>query len=391
MASVAGVSILLGLCTAGVDTLFPLWVTQDLQLAAGDWANLRSLRMAGVLVGVIVLGALSERFGSKLLGMLSLIGLAATLSIMAIAPGRSIWLSMPIFGALASTVFVNLNALTQLISQRRQGLANTIYRAIGAVAGIIAPVGVTMLAFAWGSNTRVFLLLAGFLAIGAILLGLYPHEPVDRRLGSVREELSRLLSVYALALRNRTLMWMIHLTGLWFAITGGVLAFAAIRFTLELHQTDRWWGALSSISGALAFVLMIGLIRLLDRVRMARVHLTLGIIGSCGAIAMGSSDSLLVSAIGFLVFIPAVGALIAPNSMWTSRLAGTRAQTSGFSMQKVVTAFYYAGVLWVLGLLEPVAGIRNVILGIGVVSLVLAISFAWLPEHVKSVEEGERG
>ena len=64
---------------------------------------------------------------------------AGAMVVLGVGGGPALWLLMPVIGALVSTCYVNLNTLTQMVSARRQGLANSIYRSIGAGAGVAAP------------------------------------------------------------------------------------------------------------------------------------------------------------------------------------------------------------------------------------------------------------
>ena len=64
IAVVAG-AFVTGLALAAITTLLPLHATRNVGLSSAQFARVLSLRMAGITVGVILLGALSDRFGNK--------------------------------------------------------------------------------------------------------------------------------------------------------------------------------------------------------------------------------------------------------------------------------------------------------------------------------------
>ncbi len=380
MAVVAASALFYMLFVCASDVILPLWVTQDLGLTAADWAHLRSLRFLGVLVGVILLGALSDRFGDRLLGALCMFGIAALLLVLGLGRGWGLYAAMPIYGALVSSAFVNLNTLTQAVSILRQGLANTVYRAVGAFAGIVAPVAATALAARWGGYPVVITSLAALLVAAGLVLLRYPTEQCSLALGPLREELARLWGGYRTALRERELMWGTHLWQAWYSTVTGVGTFAAIRFTRELGQSDAAFGALSSVAAAIALVatLLGGLV--LDRRSLRTISVCTMAVASGACLLMGVGDSVVLSAVGFLGHAPLNSALAAPSSMWISRTAGHASQSAAFAVQKVITAAYVAASAALLGYLERWVGIRPILLWGGVLGLVGALCFLLLPE-----------
>lgn len=380
MAVLSVTALLFSLFTAGSDVILPLWVTRALQYTPAQWAQLRSLRMAGVLVGVIILGGLSDRFGQRVLAVFSMLGTALILIVLGMGWTRGIWLVMPVFGALVSTAFVNLNTLTQQISDRRQGLANTIYRSVGAAAGIVAPVLATGLAALWGGYSAILLVCAGLLVVAACALFRYPDEPVSPRMGAWQQEIRGLLGSYLLAVRQRELVWFILVSQVWGNILIGVGTFAAIRFTQQLGQTDQQFGLLSGIAGVVGFLATAGAGFYLDRVSLRQMHGVVAVLASLGSVLMGIGDSIWFSVIGFLAFGPLSGMLVAPSSMWISRAAGAGTQTAAFTVHKVFSATLVAISMLVLKFLEPVAGMRTIFLFGGLLGLPSALAFFLLPE-----------
>jgi MFS family permease len=366
------------LFVCGADAILPLWATKDLGFTADEWATLRSARFFGVLVGMIVLGALSDRFGPKPVSAAMMLGIVGALLAMALGERELVWVIFPLFGAMMSTAFVNLNTLTQMISRRRQGIANTVYRGIGAFAGMSAPLLFVWMADAWcDSYTDLFYVWMGLLVVAALVLMLFPIDTPPRPIRNLRAELAGLWAGYRGAIQNRPLVKMIVLTQAYMAVAAGVGGFAAIRFTskVELNQPDAYWATVSSTAAAVTFVIILAGALLLDRVSLKAVHVVCGILAALAAMFMGLTDSPLLSAVAFVSFGTLWTFMIAPNSMWVSRLAAPELQTSAFSVHKLVSAALQAVVMLLLGVLEPKIGIANICILIGIANVMLAIGF----------------
>jgi MFS family permease len=385
MSAVAGTMILFGMVSAGTDVIFPLWTTNALGLSPGEWAQLRALRFVGVTVGVIFLGALSDRFGQRRFGVLAMLGAALTLVALGVGGRAALWIGMPIFGAFMSTLFVNVNTLTQEVSTTRQGVANTIYRALGAAAGIAAPIVVTLLALRVGGYAPVICGSALLMIASACVLAGYPIDEPIAPLADLRTELARLWAGYRVALEQRALMAFLHLSLLWGNLLVGVGAFAAIRFTRELGQSDQQFGLVSSMAGVAALVATLGVGLVLDRLSLRRLHGTVAVLASLCAVAIGLTDSLWLTAGLFVVFAALTSMLIGPTSMWVSRAAGAGTQIAAFSVHKVLGALYLALALALAGWLERLVGIRTIFWVGGVASLVVGGGFFLLQEPPRRV------
>jgi|GEM_PF-726328 len=380
MTVVAATSVLFGLFSSGVEAVMPLWATHDLGMTAAQWAQLRSLRFAGVFLGVIALGALSDRFGQRLLGAITMLAAAVGLFAFQLGIRDVVWWLMPIYGALISTAFVNLNTLTQMISYRRQGVANSIYRSIMAGSSIIGPAAATWVGAKWGGYPRLFALCAALLVASAIVLLRYPGEETPASLGSLRAELARLGSGYVTAIRHKPLMFFINLSMIWGNALAGVGAFFAIYYTQQFMQTDEAYGRLASLAGALSLLVTIAAALVLDRLSLRKLHGVLGMATGACSLVMGISDRLSVVAGCFILFTVVANVLVGPSSMWVSRAAGEGTQTAAFSVHKVLAALYVAITMLALGWLERLIGIRLIFLYGGILGVASAAVFFLLPE-----------
>ena len=137
MAVLASSTALFALVESGFRVIGPLWATQDLGLGNAEWAWLRSAGEFGRFASILTLGILAERFGTRWMSVIALLGAGLALAGLAAGTG-TIWL-MTLLGAFISIIYVGFNTLAQQVSSRRQGLANAIYRAAGAGAGGVAP------------------------------------------------------------------------------------------------------------------------------------------------------------------------------------------------------------------------------------------------------------
>lgn len=380
MVAIASSALLFSLFSSATEVIFPLWVSGSLGYSASEWAHLRSLRMGGALAGVVVLGALSDRFGARLLGALSMLGTAAVLVALGLGPSRWLWPAMPLFGALVSTAFVNLNTLTQHISDRHQGAANSIYRSVGALAAVVAPVLATAAAAYWNGYPPVLVLVSGLLVIAAVLLMRYPENGAPRPLGPLSGEVIRLWTLYSAALRQRQLVAMVNLQMLWSGALAGVGTFMAIRFTQQLGRTDQEFGAACAIAGIASFVATAAAGLFLDRTALRDVCMVGGVLASVCTIVMGATDSPALTMVAFVAYAPVTTVLIAPFSMWVSRAAGSASQAAAFSVHKVIQAAYVAATMALLGFLEQRTSIRAILFYGGILGLGLGLLFRVLPE-----------
>ena len=380
MTVLASTTVLMSFAAGGFDFLCPLWVVRGLGYSESQWAQMRSLRFTGVLLGVILLGALSDRFGQRRIAAIALFGMAVVLGLLGCGWQQGIWVLMPIHGAFASTVYVNLNTLIQGVSARRQGLANTIYRGAGAATGILAPVAVTWLAVAWRGYPVVMLALAVvFIASGLVLL-YHPNDVAASPLGPLRQEVRQLWSGYRVALRQRGLMNYIHVSQIWGNVLIGVNAFGILRLTRELGQTDQQAGLVGTIAGLAALLGTVGAGIILDRVSLRNMHIVIGLVTGVSSLLMGVGNMLGLSIVAFILYSAMVTMSAAPMSMWVSRAAGESTQTAAFSIHKVFSALYVTASMVLVGYLEKYTGMRVIFLYGGILGTLAALLYFLLPE-----------
>jgi predicted MFS family arabinose efflux permease len=380
----AAAAALLSLANGGMEVILPLWVTKTLHWTPTRWALLRSTRFFAVTFGVIILGALSDRFGQIRVTRYCTLGMAACMILLAVSGASGLWVLVPLYGIMASTIYVNLNAWVQDISTRRQGTANAIYRGFGTAAGIVAPLLATSLAAWWGRYPLVIASLAGILLFKFMVLQSSTGEDDPAPLRSWREELSQLWNTYRVALRERHLMRYIHFSLVWLNLTAAAGAFMAIRFTQELHFSDRQFGLLCSSAGVLNLSLMALSIFFMDRLSLRVVHTVMGGLAGLGCMLMGVGDVPAVGVAGLLLYSAMITLFLSPMSIWISRAAGPASRTSAFSVHKIATAFYVSVAMFVVGLLEGRFGMRLVLLGSGILALVSSVGFLCLSEPPRS-------
>lgn len=380
MAIIAASSLCISTFTSGFDTILPLYVTRELGYSAGDWAQLRSLRFAGVLVGVLVLGILSDRFGTRKFGVLGLWGGGLLAILAGLLGGRGLGIIIPVLGALVSTAFVNLNTLTQLVTEQRAGLANSIYRSVGAGATIVAPFLATALAGYWGGYPLVFVVLgACMLLAGGVLLR---HPEVNPPLAKApfREEMRRLGKVYQAAWAVRPLILVIVAQAVYFGLMGASVSFAAIRLTRQLPLSDQEFGVLASVGGALGLGCILLSTRWLDRSRLHYLHAICGSAMSVCILVMGWGRSVPLAMAGFLGSAALMGMMVGPLSLWVARVAGPCSLTSAFAVHKLVSAALLSLAILLMGVVESSLGLNAVFLLPGALGILLAPCFAFFPE-----------
>jgi sugar phosphate permease len=176
-------------------------------------------------------------------------------------------------------------------------------------------------------------------------------------------------------------MRFIHYSNLWGVALAGIGAFAAIRFTIDLRQSPQTFGLLASAGGVLSFGASVAGAFFLDRISLRKLVATVSVLASLCSMLMGLSNSVYLSAAGFVLFGPLAYLQVAPNSMWVSRAAEQGSQGAAFSVQKVLSAAYAAGAMLLLGALEHWLGIRLILLLGGLAGVAVALLLlARLPE-----------
>jgi len=380
MAVIIATSIAFYFFAAGLDVLLPLWATGRLGLTAGDWANLRSLRFVGALIGTILLGAGADRFGQRIVAIVVMLAAAITTALLCLPHAALLWMLMPVLGALISTSFVSLNTLTQDVSATRQGRANALDRSVGAGIAAPAPALVTWISRSPAGYAGAFLVIASCVAVAALCMRAYPVTAAPAPFAGWRQEWRSLLRVYHAPLHNRDLMRMIVLSLVLHAFLSAPATFMVVRFSLQLGQNDQQIGALCSIAALCAFAATATSGLWLDRVPLRLVTAAGSITAALCGLILGLTDRVWLSAAAFAANTALVTMLFSPLSMWLSRTAGADARAGAFAVHKMVGTSALAIAALAFAGLERAWGIRPVLLLCGAVSLVLATGFLRLPE-----------
>ncbi len=364
MSVLAVSAALFGLSNSVFDLIGPLWATSDLGLDAAGWAHLRALRFTGTFVGILALGILAERIGSRRMAALTLALGGCALVVMARGSYAQVLLCMPLFGALVSTTFVNFNALTQQVSTTRQGMANGIYRGIGAGMAIIGPVLATTLAGHFGSWAPVIDLAGIATAIGGLAILLYPEQRSD-----ARRSLAEVLGGFAAAARNRPLWRFIILDQLMAFTQGAMAAFATLRLTRELGLGEAAFGLLCTIGAALGLgaVLLAGMLAQRMPLSWGMAAAWLG--SAVGSLILGLSSSLPLSCLAVLLVAMSWPVTSVPGSMWIGLAGGANA--TAFTTHKIVQSGVAAGSMALVSWLQPHTGIQPLLLVGGLLGLPL--------------------
>jgi len=299
-------------------------------------------------------------------------GAGLTLALLSTLGGP--WL-MAVLGAFISIIYVNFNTLAQRVSERRRSLANSIYRAAGAAAAIVAPTLATQMAQLAGSYQPV-------LVAGSVLLGiagvtiLWFSEPADH--APAPRPLREIISSYVRTFTLRPLLVFIAVSRAFGMAIAAVSAFAALRFTRELHLSEPAFGALCSIIAVGNLVAVLAAGWLVDRLRPSRA-LGLAWLGCSGAaIVLGTSDSLLPAMLAYALFVPLLAMCSVPLSLWSSHVADQSgisgpSQASAFTVSKVFQSGATMLAMALLGVLEPLFGMSTLMWCGGVLGVPFAL------------------
>lgn len=373
MAVLATTTALYIFVESGFIVIGPLWATRDLGLDNAGWAFLRSASEAGGLVSVLILGILAERLGPRRTSVIALIGGGVMLA--ALSTGWGTTGLIAIYGAFVSITYVSFNTLAQRVSAQKQSLANAIYRAAGAGAAIAAPIVGTQAAHMTGSYSPVIRTAAFILGIAGLVISFYPESQ-----GSYRPRtLAETLAGYGRCFRLRPLLSFIAVTRTFGIAIAAVGAFAALRFTRELHMSEPAFGVLCSAIAVGNFVVILA---------SGWVVSCLGPSGalsfawagcSVAALLLGFSDSLQVAIVAYALFMPLFSMCSVPLSLWASRIAknaggqGT-SESMVFTVAKVFQSGTTMAVMALLGILEPHVGMQTLMWTGGVLGLAMAFA-----------------
>jgi len=387
-------SALFALFYMAAGVVFPLWATRDVGLRNDQWATLVSFRYAGVAIGMVLLGPLSNRLGAARTGAAAIMGLALMMLGMSSSQPLVVWLSFPLFGPLMSTGLLNVTALIQQVSARRQGLANSVCSSVVAAVGIVAPTAATALAVRVGGYPGLFVVFAAVLVVVAGVVWSYPGQSRPAPLRGWGREVRAALHSHRALLTNGPLMLVLHLSSIGMYAMVGVTLFAAIRFTKELGLSDQRFGLLASIAAALTLGITALAALFLDRWPLRVVaSASLGLAGA-SAITLGLTDSTKLAAAAWLLYIPVIALAALPVTMWIARVTAPEAHPGAYAMAKLWAAVYLIATPWLAGRLERWMGIKPVFVTGGAIAVLAAITVSRLPEPPRpggsETEEGVR-
>jgi MFS family permease len=381
MRALGGCGFLNGLAFSGLLTVLPLHATQTLGLSAAGYSRVLSLRMGGIVVGAIVLGAVSDRFGVRRVSVFCLVGAGLSFMLICAAPVWGFLILVPVVSGLLSASFVNINQMTQLVGNNKQGVANTVYRAAGTSAGMIGPILVTQLI----SHTAWVVggLGAGLFA-GAMILRSYPMQEKVARLTNLKTEVNAVVGVYREGLSHGKMMAYLALTLGVYALATSVDAFGAVRLTQELAAPAKAYGNVVAIASGLSLVTIVSLGAVLDKWPLKLSLMLTFCVVLTSLFCLGVCQSVFWTQVFLIATSVGVGASLAPAMMWLARVAKGGSMGGAFALQKVMNAALVGAGMLVMSVLVPVIGIQWLFICCACLGAVLVGCLAKLEEPGKS-------
>ncbi|MEM6551213.1 MAG: MFS transporter [Planctomycetota bacterium] len=379
----AGASLPFGLVFSATLVFLPLWATQDLGLTAGQWAGVLASRQVGVLLTMVALCLVAPRLGPRRLSCLAMAGAGIALGSMGVLGQTGLPVAIGVYGGMISAGFVGFSTLTQLVSQRRAGSANTLFRSVMSAGRLIGPPLATGVAGYLGGY-RAVMLAGGVMLVGAaVVVSRYPLGRDTRPepwLTTPRQELRRLVRVMVDPLRRRPLQAYIHATELSRAIAIAAPGFVAIRYVQELGGRDAAVGFAASAGSLAVLLVSVRIARLLDHGSLRWVSYGLLLLCGLALTAAGLSDrpAVLFGALALCTLGMSLGG--APMSLWVGRVAGPLPLAGVFAHHKLMSAAYGAAVAAVIGLVERIVSLNHLLLVCGIAIAVTALPVMLLRE-----------
>lgn len=367
-----------GLAIAAFASVLPLYASQNLGMTEAQYARLTSVRMTGTMLGVIVLGAIADRFGTRSTTIALLLIGGLLHAVMGLSPLTLFVALMPVIGAVASAIFVNLNYLTQAVGEARQGWSNTLYRASGMLASIIAPIVATRL-LNW--PITLYGAIGATLAVSTVFVIGYPIREPRNRFAGWGVEFRTMWLMYRGALRRRHLVVLIVSTGLWHTMALAAMTFIPLRLTEELGVSNSAYGAIVAASSGMAMTVLLTLGPVLSRVSVRRVTFVTQAVATVCLIALAFSNSVTLTVVLYVLFTAAMTSAVAPMFMWVTRARGPASITAAMSTQKVLGAGLAASGAMIFALIQPWIGTTWLLLVAGVLSIPLTLWMMVVPER----------
>jgi MFS family permease len=367
-----------GLAIAAFAAVLPLYASQNLGMTEAQYARLTSVRMTGTMIGVVVLGAIADRFGTRATTIALLLVGGVLHAAMGVSPLFLFVALMPLIGAVASAIFVNLNYLTQAVGEARQGWSNTLYRAAGMLASIIAPIIATRL-LNW--PITLYGCIGAMLAASTVFVIAYPLQEPRVRFAGWANEFRGMGRMYAGALAQRAMILLVVTTALWHAMALAAMTFVPLRLTEELGVSNTDYGYIVAGSSGIAMVVLLTLGPVLSRTSVKRMTLITQTLGTVCLIALGFTTSVWLTVTLYVLFTAAMTSAVAPMFMWVTRARGPVTITAAMSTQKVFAGFLAASSAIVFAMLQPVIGTPWLLIASGVVTLPLLLLTRLVPER----------
>lgn len=358
-------SFFFGLVSAGSDLLFPLYATSELGMSASVWAFTRSVRFWGVFAGILIFGLFSEKFGQK---RTFIIGVFMTAVSVIFMGTEMLWLFillMPFFGLGVSNSLVSFNVFTQLVSEKRQGLANTLYRSTATLAGIIGAGIFTWLMSVLDYSVN-YIIMAGILILTVAVIMRYPDQGTELAPKKTRRKFSDALGIYKNAFANKRLMTFIHVSLIYQTLLFCWMIIIPVRMTVELGMDKIAYGKMFVIGGIFTFVISLIQGAFIDRIPVKSATALFGILAGAIIAMHGFTDSVEFTYILFVLCSPLFVLMVSPSIMWLARIAGKNGLSSALAVHKVFGALYAAVIFAGVGELTKHTSLKNTFIVVGI-------------------------
>ncbi|MEM1011553.1 MAG: hypothetical protein AAGI46_04955 [Planctomycetota bacterium] len=368
--------------------ILPLWAARDLGLTAGEWSLLRSTRVIGTFGMMVLLTIITPWLTPTSLATGALLLTALAIAAMSIFGETGLFVWVMLLGGGVSASFVGINALTQLVSRRRQGSANAAVRGAITSGKLLAPIAATSAASLLGgylavlaSASVLLVLAAGSLAFFPIGRDTHPARRGSEATGRASTRIAkRVADAFVSPLRNRPLQKFIHLSEVPRELILIAPGFAAIRLVTDMGQPDAIVGVTVTSASIGTLLASFWYARHLDSASLRKTKFLISVSASLAIVAAGLAANwwMLAGAIGLMCWFANFNG--APMSMWISRVTGALPISSSLTHHKLVSSGYGVVVALAFAALEPHIGLASVLITLGVAGVVTSFPILLLEE-----------